>query len=53
MGTHDPLGQLVNYWYKSMRCSTKIFFEELLYWSISKKKMGDLLLVEAVVGAQS
>jgi hypothetical protein len=36
-------------WYQS-----NIFFEELLYRSIRKKnKMGDLLLVEAVVGAQS
>ena len=24
MGTHDPLGQSVNYWYKSMRCCAKV-----------------------------
>ncbi len=45
MGTNDPLGQLVEYWYKSMWCCIKViyFFEKLLYKPIRKKnKMGDL-----------
>ena len=56
MGTHDPLGQSVNYWYKSMRCCAKVInFLKSSYMGLSEKKnkMGVLLLVEAVAGAQS
>ena len=53
MGTHDPLGQSVNYCDVVMLYLSNVFFEELLYGSTRKKnKMGDLLLVEAVVGDQ-
>ena len=56
MGTHDSLGQSVNYWYKSMRCCAKVIhFLKSSYMGLSEKKnkMGVLLLVEAVAGAQS
>ena len=40
MGTHDPLGQSVNYWYKSMRCCAKvIYFLKSSYMGLSEKKI--------------
>ena len=40
MGTHDPLGQSVNYWYKSMRCCTKvIYFLKSSYMGLAEKKI--------------
>jgi hypothetical protein len=45
MGTHDPLGQSGEYWYKSVRCCTKvIYFLKSSYkgYSEKKNKMGDL-----------
>jgi hypothetical protein len=52
MDANDPLGQSIEYWYKSMQCGTKvIYFLKSSYMDLSEKKMGDLLLVEAVAGA--
>ncbi len=40
MGTYDPLVQLVNYWYKSMRCCTiVIYFLKSSYMGLSEKKI--------------
>ena len=40
MGTHDPLGQSVNYWYKSMRCCAKVInFLKSSYMGLSEKKI--------------
>jgi hypothetical protein len=40
MGTHDPLGQSVNYWYKSMRCCAKeVYFLKISYMGLSEKRI--------------